>query len=257
MSIKEIEAALHQLTSTKAFEISRTISDFARFNFNSGNFPIAIALCERVLEIDDDFFSPQSLFLLAEIWRRLKRRDKEKETYVAIANLPAEKRKFVDPLQMGTAMTRAGHFDQAKSYYMEMVSLYMDPSNIEANLAELLLTMNEFKECIEWSSRVAAHPSIPKQIIGRLFRGSSFFLLGDKNRAEAEFRWLGGLLASIGSVPNDFAWDFGDSLTTLYRVDSAAGSLVIKLLSKQMEFSEFLTKWIALFPVQKEVPAAS
>jgi tetratricopeptide (TPR) repeat protein len=250
--IKAIKDMLDRLASAQIFDTSKAIVEIGHNYFKSGNLSMSLSLFERAVELDDPLFATQALISIAQVWRQLGRHDREKEIYERIATLPEGHRKFADPGTIGVAMSRSGHPDIAKRHYLKCLELYPDNLTLQSNLAELYLTLDEFKNCIDLSSRVAVTPAPQYQIIGRLLKGSALYLSGDRPAASEEFHWIGKYLLSIGSVPPAFSWDFGDSRSALEKVDLAEGQLIIQLLDGHSTFPEFATNWAALIPVPRQ-----
>jgi tetratricopeptide (TPR) repeat protein len=255
--IRAIKEAIERLASGTAFETSKYTFEFAQNAFNVGNFASASVLCDRTLELDDPIFATLALFLLADVWRRVGRHAEEMKVYQMIAALPRERRKFADPTQLGVALTRAGRSEEAKQHYLQIVDLYADNGGVVANLSELLLTMLDFRECVKWTTLLAAYPSAPIQIIARVFKGAALFFLGDHPKDTEEFAWVGKYLLSVGSVPPDFSWDFGDSRVVLDKIDLPPAVLVVQLLDKRIPFQDFVSRWQSLFPTPSQVVSSS
>ncbi len=227
--------------------------ELGRGYFDNGHYPMAVSLFERTVSLDDSFYSTQALLYIAEAFKRLGRPKQELETYRRIAELPKDRRGLVPAEGMGVALSRTGNLAAAREFYLEYLSKFGDIVSIEANLSELLLVTKEYKECIEYSSRVAARPTPQHQIIGRLLKGAALYFSGDRTGAVAEFRWIGDYLISINSVPGDFSWDFEDSRAVLEKLTVPEGALVFQLLDKKLEFQEFANKWAALNAPPKQV----
>lgn len=246
--IKAIRDALDRLASAQIFETSKAIYDLGWNNYQRENYAMAISLFERIVELDDPFYSTQALFLIANAYRRRGRAQQEIETYKRISKLPQDHKRFADGASMGNALLRIGDSEAAKQHYLSFLNQYGKDASIEANLAEVLLVRAEFKDCVEWSSRLAEGPMASNQIIGRLLKGSALYFLGDRASATEEFRWIANFLLSLGSIPPDFNWDFGDSKVVLDRLDVPEGSLIIQLLSKRLPYQDFAIRWAAFNP---------
>jgi hypothetical protein len=116
--------------------------------------------------------------------------------------------------------------------------------------------MDDYRGCIEWSSRLAVIPVPQHQIIGMLFKGCALYLLGSRTEAGEQFQILGNHLIPMGSpILQQFSWDFRDSEKTLAKVNLASASLLIAVLNRQMPFPEFVSRWAAMFPAQAAQPA--
>jgi tetratricopeptide (TPR) repeat protein len=239
---------LQNLTSAQIFQTSRAAFEIAQNYHKNRDISLSVSLFERVVEMADPLFATQALFSLADIWKELEYRDKLNETYKRISELPGERTKFADPSSMGVALTRTGQLDRAERHYRDSLSQYPTNLAVQANFAELLLVRSKFEECIKWSSRIAARQSATYQIVGRVFQGSAFYFLGLEPKASEQFQWVGNHLISVGSIPENFGWEFEDSREVLGKIALPAAVIVIQVLDGRMPFPEFVAKWGAMFP---------
>jgi tetratricopeptide (TPR) repeat protein len=255
--VQALRSALDKLTAAQAFVASREILSAAQQCANAGNVLQAQALCERVIELNDPLFVSEALFTIAINWHRAGRSELEQKSYQRLLDLPPGSRDLVDPLKWGVSLSRSGHTQEAEEHYLKHLSLAPSNANLQGNLAELLLTMTHYSDCINCSNQLIKAPQVEHQIIGRFFKACALFLQGSRAEAATEFQSIGNILISTGQVPPTFAWDFDDSRQTLNRVELAVGALIIGVLDKTLPFPEFTRRWSAMFPPQNALPSST
>ena len=228
-----IERALHAVQAAQMHMVARDMVELARNEFRVGNVTVAVAILESAIGMNDPFYSTQALTNLSFVYRSIGNHEKLQETYQRIARLPESNRKFVGPTQMGATLTRIGKLGDAASVYK--AALFEHPSDafVLSNYAELLLLTGDFQQAKEIAERLQRLPSLRDQLFGRLFKGTAAYLLGEIEAAEADFRWLGDWIASLGSLPPDCDWDFSDASAAWSKLKSPAASPWLTCSSEQ------------------------
>ncbi|SRR6266446_1372865 len=247
-AFKVVQQSVERIANAQVFETSHAMFDLGNYNFKNGNPAVAVALLERVVALDDPFFATQALILLAQVYRGLGNNEKVSEVHRRVLNLPDSYKAFADPSQLGVMLFRSGDMQAARKHYLAALAFNPNDRSLAANYAEFLLIQGDVQECIRQSEKLATLPSPKNQLVGRLMKGAALFMLGDQKAAEAEFQWIADWVISAGALPPDFSWDFSDARQIWQRLNTRSARLVIELLDKKLDVSEFRGEWQTLYP---------
>ena len=235
---------VRQIAKSEAMQHAGKLYDFAFQSFKSNAFAFAIPQLQATIEVGDPLYLASALWLLALTYRRLKDRENERDVLSKILSLPPETRRFVGPEELGIAHMRLGDANAAAVQYSLAIRFNGETPARLANLAEALLVKGDYGLCLTISDKLVSHPEPQLLIIGRIFKGAALWFTGQKKDALAEFQFVGSYLVSVGGIPPNLTWDFGDSERVLNRVESPVAESVLKVLRGKIDFATFRQGWV-------------
>ena len=246
--IQRLRKPLEQIASSAAMAMCKMLYELGHAYFQNGNMALSIATLTAASDGGDPFYSATALTLLAQTYRRVQDDAKEMEIYERIVDLPQNFKRFIDPVFLGIVYTRVGKLENARECYGYAHQLSPENLLIEENLAEVLILLGDLPEGLRLAEKLQARPEPRIFLVGRMVKGLGLYLLGQREHATEEFRWVAQYLISQGAVPNDFAWDFRDALKLWNGVDLRIARLVVQVLDRKISFEDFRRGWVEIEP---------
>jgi tetratricopeptide (TPR) repeat protein len=190
-------------------EHARLLYDLATNSQRTGNFVHTIQVTEKLVEINEPFYTPFALAAQSQCYNTLGRRDLETATFKRISGLPEEQQRLLNPAYLALCYQRIGDLKRAKKINTEILELTPNDPSVIAALAELSLLEHRPEEAEHWASKLRARGEAPYQILGRMIGALVLILNRRDDEAGKELEWVGQFLMSTGSVQLQ-AWDYRD-----------------------------------------------
>jgi tetratricopeptide (TPR) repeat protein len=209
----------------------------------------AIRLLERLVEIDDPFYTPFALVRIAQNYKQIGRLDLEAEAFTRITRLPPEQQRLVKPGLLALCYQRVGNLGAARKIHGEILVLTPhDPGSVAA-LAELFVLEGNPVEAERHATELRESPEPAYQILGRLIAAFVLAFRDMHDAAGKELYWVGQFLISSGNVPLG-TWDYGDlqPLTAKTGRNAKAFNTILDVLNGNMALPEFIEQWKTSVP---------
>src|SRR6266581_2006596 len=218
-----------------------------------GQDPIyAIRLLERLVKLEDDFYTPFALGMLAQAYRQIDRDDLEKEVMERVTKLSKDQLVLLSPRWLSAVYLKTGNREVAASILREGLLLDRREASLQSALAEIYLFDRKLDEAGRLGKELQARPETRFQILGRIIYGFALQLESKQAEAATELSWVASLLISGGTVPPT-NWDYRDleSLVHLLGANARSATVLLNVLNGSISLQEFTQSWNELFPASK------
>jgi len=228
-------------------EHAKALYELALNSQRGGAFVHAIRVLEKLVEIDDPFYSPFALAVMSQCYNSLGRRDLAHETLRRVSNLSKERQLLLNPIYVATCYQKSGDLATAEVIVREFLELAPNDASAIAALAEITLLRGDLGEAERRAGRLQERGEAHLQVLGRVLRAFALALLGKHDESARELSWVAHFIISSGNV---FAssWDYGDIEAIAPRLgsNSRAAELLIDVLIARKPLPEFIEAWNAL-----------
>lgn len=219
----------------------------------SKNFVHAIRVMEKLVEIEEPFYTPFALAVQSQCYNALGRPDLEKETFKRIITLAEEQQQLLNATYLALCYQRLGDLKRAKAIYAELIELTPNDPQVIAALAELSLLEWSAKEAEHWASKLRGRAEPRFQILGRVI-GAIVLLLDNKpDEAGRELQWVAQFISGGTFQLQD--WDYRDLQPMALQIAgpprpgiSGMVHSLFDVLTGKTPIAQFLEEWKNVAP---------
>src|SRR6266852_557573 len=190
-------------------EHAKLLYDLATNSRRTGNLVHTIQVMEKLVEINEPFYTPFALAAQSDCYNALGRRDLETATFKRVIGLPEEQQQLLNPAYLALCYQRLGDLKSAKKIHTELLELTPNDPLVIGALAEISLLEHRLEEAEHWASKLRARGEAPYQTLGRMIGALVMILNRRGDEAGKELQWVGQFLMSTGSIQLQ-AWDYRD-----------------------------------------------
>jgi tetratricopeptide (TPR) repeat protein len=215
----------------------------------TGDYVYAVRLLEKLVEVDDPFFTPFALVRIAQAHRQIGRRDLEENALRRITQLPREQQRLVKPGFLALSYQRVGNLGAARELHGEILELTPhDPESVAA-LAELFLLEGKPIDAEPRAAELRGRAEPNYQILGRMVGAFVLAFRGMHEAAGRELYWVGQFLISSGNVPVGL-WDYSELQVLAEKTGRNARTfnVLMDVLNGKMALPEFIEIWKEVAP---------
>jgi len=222
----------------------KTLYEFANQVHNAKDYVYAVRLFERLVAIEDSFYTPFALNHLAQCYGQLGSREHEAEAFARITRLPKEQQQLLHPSRVAFAFQRVGNLAEAIELHHEILQFTPHAPTSIAAIGELSLLAGNLDDAEAPAAELRESPDPGFQILGRMMGALLLALRGLHESAGKELSWVGEFLISSGNVPSS-TWDYGDLKPLVDRTGSNSKifGLLFDLLTNKTSIPNFIEAW--------------
>jgi tetratricopeptide (TPR) repeat protein len=235
---------------------AKDLYELATTIYKSQNFVYAIRLLKRLWQLDDPFYTPFALALLAQSYNKIGREDLETEIFVAVTKLPETQQLLLNPGWVSACQLRAGNPTLAASILIDALKISPKEPTLISGLAEIDILGGRFAEASALIEGFRERPEPKFQILARMMRGVILALTQQPQESAKDFLWVGQFLISNGGVPPDM-WDYRDLRRLGERLGQNAktAGILFDFFTGKITFQEFSRMWADMFSTSAQLTA--
>jgi tetratricopeptide (TPR) repeat protein len=225
-------------------EYAKALYEHAAKMHQSQDLVYAIPLLERVSQLNDPFYSPFALSLLAQSYHKIKREDLEAEVLKRVTALPEDHQVVLNPRWLAFCYERTGNVKMAAVVLLKCIRINPIDPWLNASLAEIYVLDGRLDDAVAIGQDVIQSPEVKFQIVARMIRGFAFALADKHEQSAKEFLWVAQFLISGKTTPPE-TWDYQDlnPLVSKLGPNTRAADLLISVLSGHSTIQEFIRAW--------------
>jgi tetratricopeptide (TPR) repeat protein len=233
----------------------KALYEYAINTYSGGNLPYAIRLFQGIVELHHPFYTPFSLGVLADAYRKLNKDELELDTLKRVVELPKEQQLFLDPGFVAGCYQKTGDLKTAKSMLASQLDLDPDEPRFVSNLAEICLIDGDLKEAERLADGLSQRVEPGYQVLGRMIKGFSLAIRRQYAESAKELLWVGQYIASAGPAVGS-VWDYRDMQTLLGKLGHSTrmAEVLINALTVRTAPAEFAPLWAEVSAVGTVAP---
>ena len=127
-------------------EYVKALYEYASNIHKAQDLVYAIPLLERVAKLDDPFYGPFALSLLAQSYKKIGREDLEAEVFKRITALPKDHQAVLNPRWLATCYEKTGNLKMASAIFLDCLRINPNEVGLTASLAEVYVLDGKLDE---------------------------------------------------------------------------------------------------------------